>query len=98
MIFTARQCNQHTFDILRRWLSDHIPDWEGFQICDHAKYLGIFLGPSLGGINFVAPMDKFVARTQDIAVKKQPLDLACGSFAAKALSVVGYVGQVVTPP
>ena len=43
-------------------------------------------------------MDKFVARTEDIAAQRSPLEVACGTFASKAVSVLSYVGQVVVPP
>ena len=75
-----------------------IPGLVNLQICAQAKYLGIYIGPKLGGVNWEAPMNKFLARTAEIANMRAPLPFACSLFRSKALSVLGYVAQVCKPP
>ena len=76
----------------------NIPEWTNLQICAQAKYLGIYIGPVLGGKNCEAPMEKFMTRVEDIAAMHSPLPYACALFRSKALSVLGYVAQVCPPP
>ncbi len=49
-------------------------------------------------MNWAAPIDKFVARVEEIVAQRPPLEVACARFASKALSVLGYVGQIMPPP
>ena len=43
-------------------------------------------------------MAKFWQRVEDVANMKAPLSYACAMFKTKALSVLGYVAQVVLAP
>ena len=43
-------------------------------------------------------MTKFLARVEDIARMRAPLTYACSLFKSRALSVLGYVAQIATPP
>ena len=97
-ILVACEFNPNTVGVIKRWLQQHIPELVNLQICAQAKYLGIFLGPKLGGINWEAPMNKFLSRTAEIANMRAPLPYACSLFRSKALSVLGYVAQVCKPP
>ena len=54
--------------------------------------------PSLGGKNWEGPMNKFMARVDDIAKMRAPLVHACSLFKSRAVSVLGYVAQIATPP
>ena len=45
---------------IRGWLSNHIPDWKNFKFSPMGKYLGIHIGPIIGGLNWKAPMDKAI--------------------------------------
>ena len=89
---------QHTVALIRCWLRQNIPSWASLQICSQAKYLGIYLGPAVGGKNWEAPMNKFIERVEEIAETRAPLEYACALFKSKALSVLGYVAQICIPP
>jgi len=97
-ILTACAVTPHNLKVVRAWLRDNIPEWANFQISGCGKYLGVYIGPKIGGLNWQAPMDKFVLRTKEIANQKAPLVHACAQFASRALSVTGYVGQMIPPP
>jgi hypothetical protein len=43
-------------------------------------------------------MNKFMARVDDIAKMRAPLVHACSLFKSRAVSVLGYVAQIATPP
>ena len=43
-------------------------------------------------------MNKAFSRIEEIRANKPPLTLACSSFQSKALSVLGYVSQIIPPP
>ena len=62
------------------------------------KYLGIHIGPVIGGLNWKAPMDKAMTRAAEIHAQKSPLPYACGLYSSRALSALGYVAQLIPPP
>ena len=97
MLFRS-EFNPNISAIIKNWLLQNIPGLVNLQICAQAKYLGIYIGPKLGGINWEAPMNKFLTRTAEIANMRAPLPYACSLFQSKALSVLGYVAQVCKPP
>ena len=98
LVLTTVSASEHNISRIREWLAVNIPEWSNFQIRSSAKYLGIHIGPKLGGLNWYAPICKFVARTEEVANRHLPLALASAQFASKALSVLGYVGQLMPPP
>jgi hypothetical protein len=76
----------------------HLSICWNFQLGSKGKYLGISNVPRLAGINWEAPMNKAFARIEEIRANRPPLTLACRSFQSKALSVLGYVSQIIPPP
>ena len=69
------------------------------QIKDKGKYLGIYLGPGVyPDLNWELPIAKFEDRVAQIAAQGWPLAMIPGRFAAKALSVLGYIAQFQPPP
>ena len=97
-ILVANQVTVQTVALIRCWLRQNVPSWANLQICSQAKYLGIYLGPVVGGKNWEAPMNKFIGRVEEIAQTRAPLEYACALFKSKALSVLGYVAQICKPP
>ena len=83
--------NADNIRIIKAWLADNIPEWKHFELASSGKYLGIHLGPKVGGSNWQAPLDKAWIRVEDISDMKAPLPYASALFSSKALSVVGYV-------
>ena len=79
-------------------ISNHIPDWKNFKFSPMGKYLGIHIGPVIGGLNWKAPMDKAMTRAAEIHAQKSPLPYACGLYSSRALSALGYVAQLIPPP
>ena len=96
-IIVALEATEVNMRAIRDKVTQHIPEWKNLRLAPLGKYLGIYIGPKLGGINWVAPMAKAFVRVEDILAQKPPLDMACSSFNSKALSVLGYVAQL-TPP
>ena len=66
--------------MIRGWLKESIPEWINFQINACGKYLGVYLGPKIGGLNWQAPMEKMSIRAEEIASQRGPLVHACGQF------------------
>jgi len=84
---------------IANWLARYIPGWMHFQVCDFAKYLGLYLGPAAANqINWDAPVRKFCERVEQASQKNLPLQMAASQFNTKAVTVLGYVGQFVPPP
>jgi hypothetical protein len=84
--------------MIRAWLRRHVPGWKDMKIQDAAKYLGFFLGPRAGAIQWERPMGKFGNRCIQTKNKDLPLALAVTQFNSRAVPVLGYVSQLAHPP
>jgi len=98
IILTVCQCTPQILENIRGWLEIHIPEWRGMKIQACAKYLGFFLGPAAGSVQWNGPMAKFRKRTEEIKRNGGPLSLAVRQFNVRACTVLGYVSQLVPPP
>ena len=83
---------------IREWLSQHIPEWRQMQIAGHAKYLGLYLGPSAGAEQWRKPIQKFLEITAQLKDNDLPMALAVRQFNSRAVPVLGYKAQMVPPP
>ena len=83
---------------VKDWLSANCPEWADFQIKDTGKYLGRYLGPGAGALQWKGPLGKFKARVLDLSAERAPLNISARQFASKCVSVLGYVAQLVNPP
>ena len=72
--------------LIKSWLQMHIPEWINLQLVSQAKYLGIHIGPKLGGKNWEGPMAKFMALFDGISRMRAPLSYAGSLFQSRALS------------
>jgi len=63
-----------------------------------AKYLGMFLGPEAGAVQWDKPIEKFKGRVAEINFNSGPISFAIRQFNCKAVSVLGYKAQMVPPP
>jgi len=91
-------CNEENRSRIIRWLSVHASGWEFFKIVSSAKYLGFFLGPSAAEKQWASPIAKFKERTDEIWQRNLPAPLSAARFNSRAVSVLGYIAQLVPPP
>ena len=85
-------------EYIHGWLMQNIPDWQNFKITSHAKYLGFFMGPKAGSTLWNAPISKWLMRTKDYANAHMNASLAAITYNSRAISVLGYIGQLFPPP
>jgi hypothetical protein len=83
---------------IRQWLNLHIPAWKDMKIQSCAKYLGIFIGPTAGALQWEKPIAKFQKRCQLLNLENLPFQMTIGRFSSRAVPVLGYVAQFVPPP
>ena len=96
-ILVGTACTEENIHTLRNWLNINIPEWKHFKVETRGKYLGVYIGPELGGVNWEAPIAKATMRANDINASKPPLEWAARQYTTRVLPVLGYVGQL-TPP
>ena len=80
--------------VVKRWLQTERPQWAHFKIAPYGKYLGLYIGPGAGVMQWVAPLEKFKARVDEPHGAKLPASKAAVVFASRAVPVLSYVGQV----
>ena len=86
-------------DRIHGWLGENIPEWASMNVKNMGKYLGIFIGPGVTDeANWAEPCRKFEERSSQVASSGLPAALIPHQFMSKAISVLGYVGQMVKPP
>ena len=83
---------------IREWLSVYVPEWIDFLISDHAKYLGVYLGPKAGCMQWKGPIAKYQKRVDDIWSSHLSASAASREYNIKTVSILGYVAQFVPPP
>jgi len=91
----CKDCNKNR---IIKWLSIHASGWEFFTIESSAKYLGFFLGPNASEKQWAGPIAKFKERTHEIWQRDLPPPLSAARFNSRAVSVLGYIAQLVPPP
>lgn len=72
--------------------------WADFRVTDHGKYLGYFVGPGAGEASWEAPLEKWEARTREIASRGAPAEAAGALYRQRAVSVLTYVGALTPAP
>ena len=83
---------------IREWLRRWIPAWSEFAIEGRGKLLGVVIGPSAGGFQWLAAEAKYERRTLDIASTRAPPSVALRLHATRAVQTLGYLAQVLEPP
>ena len=82
-------------EIIHDWLTRHLPDWSLFNVVKAAKYLGVWMGPAAGELQWRDPTTKWEKRAVTV------VDLSVGSFDAaqlyntRAVPVLGYIAQLM---
>ncbi len=74
------------------------PPWKDICISDHAKYLGLFLGPKSASHQWTKALSKFQDRISNIHSSHLPANLAVSHLTCRAIPVLGYIAQLVPPP
>ena len=98
IVLSSVEATPHNIHIIRQWLSVHIPAWSEFGIANAAKYLGFVLGPRAGLSQWAEPLKKFQFRVDQIARSGDSAAVSFRQYSSKAVSVLGYVAQLVPPP
>ncbi len=84
--------------LVSNWLRDNIPQWVGFKVVGAAKYLGFFLGPLSGALQWNAPINKYLSRIHKIGASNAGAALASYSYNTNAVPVLSYVSQLCFLP
>ena len=90
--------NEVNTNIVRKHISRICNQLEGMDIVNVAKYLGIMMGPHSSKRQWNAASRKFMARVADIHSLKPPPAIASIQYSTRAISVLGYIAQLVPPP
>jgi hypothetical protein len=98
IIMTVCDLSDGNLELIRQWLAVHIPDWKHMKIQGSAKYLGMHLGPEAGAVQWDKPIEKFNGRVSEINSTSGPISFAIRQFNCKAVPVLGYKAQMVSPP
>ena len=98
IILTSNVASSHNSRVIKAYLDSHCPSWSHFQVANNGKYLGFIMGPTPGVLQWRGPLSKFKSRVADIRSCGTPLGMIGPSFASRAVSVLGYVGQLVPVP
>jgi len=98
LVPVAIEASVHNVQIIRKWLEQYLPPWSDFLIKSSGKYLGVIIGPNDANDNWEKPLAKFCERVTQIAGQDLPMELAASKFASKAVSVLGYIAQLLPPP
>ena len=62
-------CTLSTQSVWKDWLATHLPHWGDFSIRGSAKYLGIFIGPAAGSVQWCVQAQKWTDRSRAIAAQ-----------------------------
>jgi len=98
LILTSVHKSVNNIAFIKAWFHSFLPDWKDFEIVDKGKYLGVYLGPLSGSIQWQAAIAKFQARIHEIYSLSLPKGLAVARYTGRAVAVLGYVAQIVHPP
>ena len=79
---------------LSEWVGAHVPVFRQMQIKDHAKYLGVVIGPGAAAHRWTKSRNTFIAVCARLHASAQNLVQRPVSFKVYALSVLSFVGSV----
>ena len=82
----------------KKWLREHISDWEGFQILPAASYLGPCIGPSAGSHMWDKPIAKYWGRVIKISSLGLSAYYAILAYNTYAVTCLEYLCQVFWIP
>eukprot|EP00973_Karenia_brevis_P045328 6278287-Karenia_brevis.AAC.1 len=85
-------------EILKDFLRASIPNWIEFSISSHALYLGIWLGPTAGSMQWTSQISKYIERVNLISSSGVSSDLATRAYNLKVANTLSYPAQFLSPP
>ena len=85
-------------DQVRSWLEAYLPEWSTFEVVPSGVYLGFALGPGVTLESWEGPLSKLEVRARAIGGAKAPPTVSTLLYNSRAVPVVGYVPQLVSPP
>ena len=85
-------------EYVQSWLSSRLPLWSEIRVVPCAKYLGTFMGPSVGDLVWRSAVSKWTARVSAIAATGAPPSVAVNLYNKFAVPCLSYVGQLSFPP
>ena len=86
-----------TIPQLSDWVGTHVPDFRHTQISNHARYLGVEIGPGAEDHRWTKARNKFVGVCVGIRSSSQCQVQRLVSFKIFALFVLTFVGSVAEP-
>ncbi len=98
LIVSCTELNPALVQAIRAWLLVNTPEFADFAIQASGKYLGWHLGVNAVNISFVAPVNKFVNRIEEICLGRAPTIPSVLRYNQRAVSVLSYVAQFAVPP
>ena len=91
-------CTCHVVSVVRDRLATLVPRWSGFLVKPHAKYLGIWLGPSAGSRQWRDQLAKWRSRVSDVASLGLAAKDAAFLYNTRCINVLSYVWQLKAVP
>jgi len=91
-----------TFEDISRWssllLGKFVPVWKGFQVKSEAPYLGTYLGPGAGALQWSSSTAKWAQRDRPIAATDAPPFTAANWYNSRAVTTLSFLSQLYQPP
>ena len=92
------RCTLAVQAVWRDWLRSNLPKWKDFRVEGAAKYLGIFLGPSAGALQWREQASKWTDRSRAIASKGASAAISVFQYNTRAITTMSYIAQFFPPP
>ena len=83
---------------LRQRLREHMPAWREMSVAWHGIYLGFPVGPRRADQTWLKAMEKYELRSRIWAGHEHGLQYNALTYNSFAISTLGYVSQLETPP
>jgi len=80
------------------WLAQFLPACSSFQVASEVLYLGAFLGPEAGRLQWGSAANKWPQRARDIANTSAPPVAAVSLYKSRAMPALGFLCQLFLPP
>jgi endonuclease/exonuclease/phosphatase family metal-dependent hydrolase len=81
-----------------KMLTDLIPSWKDFKICDAALYLGLWIGPGAKQKSWETALSKFHSRLDTILRFEAGVWISCLLYRVFAFSTLAFVAQAQRIP
>jgi len=79
---------------IKRFLSEHLPQWADVRIQESGEYLGFWIGTSIKEKVWSKPEAKWDTRARNIAAAKLAPSIGVHQYNLRAVTTMGYVAQL----